>query len=373
MRSRKILFGVTGIGYGHTYRQMPLIDHFARKNLVMIFAYGRSYECYQERYQDHPNVKLEQVAVPFWVGNERGLDFAVTASHPENRGVEFLEINCQAMERAGAFIGKPDLVITDYEPVSAQYAYAMGAPLVTIDQQSKYLCGDFPPMLGGHNFSDEIARLRMFFPKAEARIACSFFDFPRRAGAEKVKVFPPVLRESIIRALRSQGSGEPFLLVYISSARQQEQSMEEILDALIGIRGPRCHLFLGRREYAQCPDKHPGIDIYQHGDPRFGRLLESCRGIVATAGHSLLSEAMYLAVPVYAMPVAPYEQHMNAAVIAGNGFGLACPRIERGNLRLFAKNLGHYQAVIREDKKVLLRGAGQRKILKFLEGKLRDS
>jgi hypothetical protein len=42
-------------------------------------------------------------------------------------------------------IGKPDLVISDYEPISAQYAYASGTPLVTIDQQSKYLVGDYEP------------------------------------------------------------------------------------------------------------------------------------------------------------------------------------------------------------------------------------
>src|SRR3972149_4745327 len=48
-------------------------------------------------------------------------------------------------------------------------------PLVTSDQQSKFLFGDFPVTLGGFTYEDEVKRLSMFFPKADKRIACSFF------------------------------------------------------------------------------------------------------------------------------------------------------------------------------------------------------
>jgi hypothetical protein len=38
----------------------------------------------------------------------------------------------EAIAKALDKLGKPDLVVTDYEPISAQVAYATQAPLVTI-------------------------------------------------------------------------------------------------------------------------------------------------------------------------------------------------------------------------------------------------
>lgn len=72
------------------------------------------------------------------------------------------------MQRADEFLGRPDLVISDYEPVSAQYSYALRIPLVTVDQQSKYLLADSRemPTFGDLTPNEEIARLSLFFPKA---------------------------------------------------------------------------------------------------------------------------------------------------------------------------------------------------------------
>lgn len=40
-----ILWGVCGIGHGHTFRQLPLIQHFADEgHKIMIFAYNNSFD-----------------------------------------------------------------------------------------------------------------------------------------------------------------------------------------------------------------------------------------------------------------------------------------------------------------------------------------
>jgi Glycosyl transferase family 1 len=69
------------------------------------------------------------------------LDFAASLDAAQNQHINFFQENIAAMAQAQKMIGKPDLVISDYEPVSAQYAYAYDAPLITVDQQSKYLIG----------------------------------------------------------------------------------------------------------------------------------------------------------------------------------------------------------------------------------------
>lgn len=360
----KILYGICGIGSGHTYRQLPMVEHFAGVCDLMIFAYGASFDFYTEHFKG-TSVKVLEVAVPFFVGNKNGIDIKATAEAPANKNKDFIKINCAALSRASRELGKPDLVISDYEPVSARYAYANGASLVTIDQQSKYLCGDFPEELGGYGFKDEIARLLFFFPRADARIACSFFNFPIKTGMVKVHVFPPVIKNSVLSLQREPVSEPISILVYISAAREFSQTFDELTRIFSKMKEARFHLFAGEnRGYSV--EASESIRIYSHGDPRFIQILGQCRGIISTAGHSLLSEAMYLGIPVYAIPVSPYEQHMSAHIIDKYGFGVAHGKVEENKLAYFIHNIPRFENAIRSDTKVLLRGIGQEKILGFI-------
>jgi hypothetical protein len=70
-------------------------------------------------------------------------------------------------------------------------------PLITIDQQSKYLCGNYPS-LNGKSVISEIMRLRMFLPKANARIACSFFNVDTSENKFNVIILPPTIKDQIL-------------------------------------------------------------------------------------------------------------------------------------------------------------------------------
>jgi len=358
----KILWGICGIGHGHTFRQLPLIEHFSRSCDLVIFGYGESYDFYRKHFSDNPHVSVERVAVPFYVGNKDGLDFKATADLPQNKQ-DYAAINGAAMAQANEKLGTPDLVVSDYEPISAQYAYACNAPLVTIDQQSKYLCGDFPTPLNGQTFADEIARLRLFFPKAERRLACSFFQVAKKPDAvEQVDICPPVLSDKIATLHRNPDRSGKSILVYLSSQRPFGQSFEEITEIFNNLPDVRFHLF--GKGIPALPASN--VQIYEHGDPRFHDILASCNGIVSTAGHTLLSEAMNLGIPVYAIPLPLYEQEMNAYVIDKNGFGLSCPCLDTDTLSSFIGNIPRYETAIKEDKTILLREPGQQMIINQL-------
>lgn len=365
MATSKILFGVTGIGYGHTFRQIPVIEHFAGASTVVIFAYGRSLEALGTHFRNNPRVTVIPVAVPFFVGSPAGLDFAATARHPENKGVDFLKINATAMSRAKERVGVPSLVVSDYEPVSAQYAYATGAPLVTLDQQSKYLAADMPKSLGGFTYADEIERLRMFFPQATARLAISFFRVPVRKGWPSVKIFPPTIRDQIVQLKQSRRPDPSRILVYISSARTFPQSIGSVMNTLTSFSGTQFDLFVPSS--MSIPTDSANISVHRHGDPFFYEALQLASGIITTAGHMLLSEAMFLEIPVFAIPVAPYEQFMNAKIVADWGFGISAKAVTGSAVRRFLGNRKRYAAAIRADRKILLRGPGQEEIIKFLE------
>lgn len=362
MKRSKVLFGVAGIGLGHTHRQLPIIERCASSCEVGIFAYGESLRTLTQHFADNPSVLIERIAVPFYVGHQSGLDFAATA-RLESNCEDYLRINCLAMARLAERMGTPDLVVSDYEPVSAQYAYACGAPLVTIDQQSKYLCGEFPEVLSGAHSGEEVMRLRMFFPRADLRLACSFFAVPRRSETrEQVEVCPPILSAALNRERGRPRTGRPLVIIYLSSQRPFVQGIDEIAEILGSQPTVEFHLF-GRGVRRQASYN---LIIHEHGDPEFRSLLVGAHGMISTAGHSLLSEAMHLGIPVYAIPLAVHEQQLNAQMIVENGFGIARRRIEPTALAEFLSALDAYRLAITRDQKLLLRGSGLPLVLERL-------
>ncbi len=354
----KILYGISGIGTGHSNRQMPIIEHFARDSTMAIFCYDESHRIYSQKFAGQDNVTIIPIDIPFIAGNLHGLDWKETAR--VNRGKDFNTINSLAMARAEEVLGKPDIVVTDYEPLSAQYAYAHDAPLVTLDQQSKYLCGDNFPEFDGQSFQDEIMRLRMFFPTADARIACSFFQVESPENRYGVRIFPSTLKDQIVGLERKE---ENSVLMYVSSQKAFVQSLDEVME-MCAAQDEHFDIFLRNIPELEVP---ANVTVYQHGDPRFYDALSKCKGIVSTAGHTLLSEAMYLGIPVYAIPLSVYEQHMNAHVLEQHGFGVSRPKLDRESLEDFLSRIPDFKANIERDSKVLLRRAGQPEIIAFLE------
>lgn len=365
MDKPKLLYGICGIGRGHTDRQRPLVEHFAKRARMVIFGYGESLHFYSRRFEGNENVLVEPVAVPFYVGNKQGLDFEATSKAPQNQGIDFLAINSRAMAKAQDFLGKPDLVMSDYEPTAAQYAYTKASPLVTIDQQSKYLVGDFPQELNDCGYKDEVERLRLFFPQADRRIACSFFGVTKKPEIkEEVEICAPIVKDEILNMQRRPGP-ERSILVYLSSQQEFGQTAQEIAAICGNQREAVFHLFLPKGSPAMTTKNN--VHFYSQGDPRFRDILSSCSGIVSTAGHSLLSEAMHLGVPVYAMPLPLYEQQMNAHIINSNDFGLSHPQLEEDKLTEFLRRLEDYAENIRQDTGLLLKGSNGKAIIESLE------
>lgn len=363
---KKILYGVCGIGNGHTFRQLPIITTFAEQETqIMIFAYGTSYRFYENFAKDYPHIRVERVAVPFYQGSPTGLDFATSLDLEQNKQ-NFFEINCQALAQANQWLGKPDLVISDYEPVSAQYAYAHHAHLITIDQQSKYLVGTFPQNLSGQSYGDEVMRLRLFFPKAYKRIACSFFDVERREDTtEQVIICPPPIRQHIKTLQRCLHPERKDIIVYFSEQHFQDQSLQEIISLLEKTHGVTFHVFLPHK-HQSLPPSTTQVTFYHHGDVQFDTLLSTCHGIIATAGHTLLSEAMHLGIPVLALTLPIYEQLMNGHIIATNDFGMACQTLDQEQLTRFIQTLPHYAKAICQDTSVLLKAQPGESLMDYL-------
>lgn len=342
---KKILIGICGIANGHVYRQIPVIDFLLEKNCqIMIFSYVNSFDICSQRYKNNPWVKVVQVSVPFYKGNNHGIDFNCSESH-ENT----CEINLNAFTLAQDWLGKPDLVISDYEPNAAIYSYAYDVDLITHDQQSKYLSSDFPQPLNNCFYNDEKMRLRMFFPKAKKRVVCSFFNF---IHDETIILVQPLIRKEILKIKNKPDKNINFV-IYIS---QQVKDIEKFLNPIISIiknRQEIFHVFLNH--HTEAKNDYPNIEFHFVGDDGFEKYLESCHGLICTAGHSLLTEAMHLNIPVYALALNLYEQQLSAHIIEQNGFGVMSQIFEEKKLNQFISHLSCFRNNIIQDNEILIK------------------
>ena len=381
MDKKKIVIGICGIGNGHLNRQLPCLNYLRdRDHQIVLFTYGQALEYFHNHRKEYPGVRVCEVNNPYIAGCLTGLDFETTSGLPQNNRMNFNQINFRAMAAANQQLGTPDLVISDYEQVSAQYAYSKQAPLITSDQQSKFLTGSFIPDLAGTSFRDERERLSLFFPRADKRLAISFFNVQpgvqkqQRRDTTNVTLLPPVIRPEIIAAKEQCHGTTASLVMYITAQSWTSLPIDQWLQT---VRenvpdGMTVHIFLPKR--CPLPADSGCRRFYHHGDARFVSLLAACGGVISTAGHTLLSEAMYLNKPVYAIPLKNlYEQQINAKVIGDNQFGISSGELSAEKLKTFIANLAFYSDNIGKDNTVLLRGNGKDQVIQIVEQTLLEN
>lgn len=334
---KKILYGICGIGNGHIFRQLPRLSfHLNHGDKVVVFCYGRSQEVLHNLYPDRPNLHIIHIDVAYVVGNYTGLDFKQSAEkiNPDGAALNFL-----AMSKAADLIGRPDLVFSDYEPISAQYAYAYDAPLITIDQQSKYLFETCPKDLNGTSYADEIMRLRMFFPKADLRVACSFFDVDGSDLYPELHIARPSIRD-VINQMKQANVQQNKITVYVSEQQLDQEKLNE-LHRVVSLQ-PDVEFHIYGPKVVNLPGSTEKIRYYHHGDASFEQNFATSFGVITTAGHSLLSECVFLKKPVLAMPIQLYEQQMNAHVIQENKVGMSVQNLTQDNLSQFLSQLTEF-------------------------------
>lgn len=369
IRGSSIVYGVCGIGNGHTHRSLPIIQILLQQGArVALFAYGQSLAILGAAFANNPKVRIFPVDVPYLLGTPAGLDFAESAAREKQLSRSFAR-NLEAMAGAQAFLDAPQLVLSDYEPTSAQFSYAYDVPLITVDQQSKFLLKELYGPIGHYTCIDEQMRLRMFFPTAERRLVCSFFrpdsGIAGTRGLENaVQWCGPILRDAIRNvSLKKDLPFREHLVVYVSP--QGGFGPEEVRNLSLALPEQRFELFAPSTDWISDPPKNLGV--HRQGDSNFLPLLTEAKGLLSTAGHTLLSEAMYLGLPTLALPLPLYEQQLNATVVGDHGFGMAADQLTPEVVEVFLSRTNEMRRTILEDQKVLMRQDGRADVIKVIQ------
>lgn len=327
----RIIYGLSGQGFGHSARGHEVLTHLKKKgHELLVLTYAQALAVMKP---DFPTLEIPGL----------GLNY-------QNNKVDYLRTfydNAAMLVRSGTSWPsllrkikrfKADLVISDYEPLSAAFAHLENLPLISFDNQHQMTNTKIsvPPKYRRDFIAAKLVT-RSFVWGADHYLITTFFPTP--ANKPETFLFPPVVRRQVTRL---KPSVKDYILVY------QNSDFDYILPQLKKLAPQKFIVFSSRPE-----EIRDGNLLLKHHDPEaFLRYLKDCRAIIATAGLSLISEAIHLDKPYFALPVAKQvEQTINAIYIKKLGFGDWAETFSPARGKKFLQNLEKYRRALKKNPK----------------------
>lgn len=331
----KILYGVSGEGFGHAARSKEIISYLiSKKHQVRVISYDRGFDFLSQFFD------TEKI-------------FGLKFTYKKNQ-VHYLETMfdnllktpqaAKSLEKVKKITDdfKPDIVFTDFEPLSCIVANLRKIPLISVDNQHILTRSDakYPLRYKGEAMVAKLVTRLLIF-KAKSYLILSFFN--AKASEDRTIILPPVVRKEVLKLTPHRGD---YILVYFTSVA------DNVIEALK--KSKKRFVVYGLNKKTD-----EGLISYRLYDQKnFLRDLSGARAIVANAGFSLISEALYLGKPYLAIPAkSQFEQVLNAYQLGKSGYGdwikeLTSAKIKdfERKLPVFEKKLANYP---RQDNKVV--------------------
>ncbi|HSW01968.1 MAG TPA: glycosyltransferase family protein [Sedimentisphaerales bacterium] len=321
----RIIYGVAGEGFGHSSRAHGIGQHLIEAGHEVLFAASRKSLSY---LQVHFNENVKEIAglrLAYRDGNLLPFRTLLTNS---SRLYSNRKLN-STLYRTVFETFCPDLVISDFEPFSAWWAWRCGIPFISIDHQHLLTMCELERRSDAR-FPRLCAELvtRCHCPGATAYIIVNFFQVPVKDN--RAILAPPVVRPVVESLPPTNGQ---HILIYTTDI-----SWKDKLAALLNsFPGQAFHVYgldesrrIGSCEFKRTPTE------------RFLQDLASCRGIIATAGFSLLSESLHFRKKLLLLPIqGQYEQVLNARYAERLGLALNRTSLDADTLREYVSFLDH--------------------------------
>jgi uncharacterized protein (TIGR00661 family) len=326
----RILYGVNGEGMGHATRSEVVIGSLLGSNDVRVVASGAAYRHLRERLP-----RIDEIFGPTFAMEEGEIRRWATVR--QNVQQAFHELPDTVKRWVGEVDEwKPDVVITDFEPLAGVYARSTRTPLIAVDNINMLdRCRHDDEIIGAQREDYVLARAitHSMVPGAVEYIVTTFFEPPIARGG--TTLVPPIIRPEIVDARPEDGE---HLVVYSSGD-------PHLLDALRAVDVPaRVYGMRGGPDEIQV---EANIELRPRSSEDFVESLRTSRGVIAGGGFSLLSEAVYLGKPILALPLrGQFEQTMNARYVQRLGYGLCAETPDEEVVREFVERLAEFSSAL---------------------------
>jgi len=340
---KRIFYSICGEGMGHAIRSSVILKYLCEKYDVYIFSSDRAYKFLSEKFDNVYEIGgFNTVYENNKVRTKKTL-FKALKTNPTNlkEGYQILYKQCRII--------KPNIIISDFENYSSILSKIMNIPLISLDNIHMITQGDYdyPPNHKADMLTAK-AVTKSYILRPKKYLITSFF-FPPLKHPEKTEIYPPILREDI---LKLKEENEDHILVYqtSSSSRNLIEGLKEIDEQFV--------------VYGFNEDKiDENLTFRLFNEDRIYEDMRTAKAIITNGGFTMITEAIYLKKPICSIPAHKnFEQILNGFYVKKLGFGEMYDELNITNLKQFLDNLPKYRENLKKVKKW-----NNNKILKDLE------
>lgn len=281
-----ILYAIQGTGNGHLSRAVDIIPELKKYGKLDLFVSGAQAEI----VLPYP-VKYKSKGLSFFFGKQGGINFLKTFQRNSSKDV-IQEIKSFPVE-------KYDLVVNDFEPITAWACKKREVPIIGLSHQSALLSKKSPRPRVIDPFGEWL--LKNYAP-VKKYVGFHFEQYDKN-------IFTPVVRTAIREAkVKDLGHYTIYLPAYDD---------KKLVQLLLKIPKVRWHIF---SKHTKRPYHVGRISVYPVSGQDFIESVVTGSGVLCGAGFETPAEVIHLNKKLLVVPMkAQYEQHCNAASLKKMG------------------------------------------------------
>jgi uncharacterized protein (TIGR00661 family) len=282
----KVLYAIQGTGNGHISRAKDIVPLLQKKVNLDILISGT-----QADIQLPFDIKYRYHGLSFTFGKKGGIDLKDT----------WIKINTPKLIREikSLPVKEYDLVINDFEPVSAWAAKLRKVRCISFSHQSAVMNKNSPKSENSDLFGKFI--LQYYAPVTKS------YGFHFEKYDENI--FTPVIRNDV-RNTKTCNNGH--YTVYLPAYGD-----EKIIEVLSHFKETCWHVF---SKHSKTAYKAGNIEVASIENNQFIESIATCRGVLCGAGFETPAETLFLRKKLLVIPMTgQFEQQCNAAALQKMG------------------------------------------------------
>ncbi|MFM7431223.1 MAG: glycosyltransferase family protein [Flammeovirgaceae bacterium] len=278
----KLLYAIQGTGNGHLSRAIDIIPELKKYGSLDLFVSGAQAEI----VLPYP-VKYKSKGLSFYFGKSGGINFLKTFQKNSSKDV-IKEIKNFPVENY-------DLVINDFEPISAWACKRKEVKIVSLSHQAALLSKKAPRPKIIDPFGEWM--LKNYAP-VKKYVGFHFEEYDKN-------IFTPVIRNAIRQAkVTDDGHYTVYLPAYDD---------KKLVQRLLKLSKIKWHIF---SKHTKKPYHVGRISVFPVSGIDFIESVVSSSGVLCGAGFETPAEVLHLNKKLLVVPMkSQYEQHCNAAAL----------------------------------------------------------
>jgi uncharacterized protein (TIGR00661 family) len=283
----KVLYAIQGTGNGHLSRARDVIPALQKKNIELDILVSGTQADIQLPYE----IKYQLNGWSFIFGKKGGVDMWRT----------YLRTNSARLQKElkSVPVGEYDVVINDFEPISAWACKLRHQPCISFSHQAAVLS----PFAPKPKKSDLIGKTIL------KKYAPSTVQYGLHFKAYEDRIFTPIIRQEIRKTTRTT---KGYYTVYLPAYGD-----DKILEMLSKIQKVDWRVF---SKHTKTKFFYKNISVYPIDNKAFIESMANSTGVLCGAGFETPAEALHMQKKLMVIPMkGQYEQQCNAAALQEMG------------------------------------------------------